>query len=59
MSLESHLHSLKSKHAQISKQIEEAERHPSVDGLELASLKKSKLKIKEEIERAATTLGAE
>ncbi|MEN8710446.1 MAG: DUF465 domain-containing protein [Paracoccaceae bacterium] len=59
MSLESHLHSLKSKHASISKQIEEAERHPSVDGLELASMKKSKLKIKEDIERAAMSLGGE
>lgn len=59
MSLESHLHSLKSKHEAISKQIEEAERHPSVDGLELATMKKSKLKIKEEIERAAASLGGQ
>lgn len=51
MSLASHLEELKRKHHHLSMEVEEAQRAPGVDGLELATLKKQKLKIKEEIER--------
>jgi len=51
MSLSSHLTELKKKHQHLSVEVEEAQRAPSVDGLELANLKKQKLKLKEEIER--------
>ncbi|MCB1339466.1 MAG: DUF465 domain-containing protein [Pseudooceanicola sp.] len=51
MSLSSHLAELKKKHEHLSTEVEEAQRHPAVDQLELASLKKQKLRIKEEIQR--------
>ncbi|MDK3016967.1 YdcH family protein [Pseudodonghicola flavimaris] len=51
MSLSSHLTELKRKHESLSFQVEQAQRAPSVDALHLVSLKKRKLKLKEEIER--------
>lgn len=54
MSLSSHLTELKKKHQHLSTQVEQAQRAPGADGLELASLKKQKLKLKEEIERLTT-----
>lgn len=51
MSLSSHLAELKKKHEHLSIEVEEAQRHPGADTLELANLKKQKLKIKEEIAR--------
>jgi hypothetical protein len=35
-------------------EVEEAQRAPGVDGLKVATLKKQKLKIKEEIERLSS-----
>jgi hypothetical protein len=54
MSLSSHLIELKKKHQHLSMEVEEAQRAPGVDGLQLAALKKQKLKLKEEIERLST-----
>ncbi|MCE8006897.1 DUF465 domain-containing protein [Aestuariivita sp.] len=51
MSLSSHLSQLKKKHHLLDMQVEEAQRAPGVDGLQVATLKKQKLKLKEEIER--------
>ena len=51
MSLSSHLSELKKKHQLLDEQVDEAQRAPGVDGLEVAALKKQKLKLKEEIER--------
>jgi hypothetical protein len=51
MSISSHVEELKRKHEQLDHQVEELARAPGVDGLRLASLKKQKLKLKEEIER--------
>lgn len=51
MSMSSHLEELKRKHEQLDHQVEELARAPGVDGLQLASLKKQKLKLKEEIEK--------
>jgi hypothetical protein len=51
MSLSSHLIELKRKHEHLSMEVEEAQRAPSVDGLQIAELKKQKLRLKEEIER--------
>ena len=51
MSLSSHLAELKRKHQHLSLEVEEAQRAPGVDGLQVASLKKQKLRLKEEIER--------
>ncbi|MEM7295192.1 MAG: DUF465 domain-containing protein [Pseudomonadota bacterium] len=54
MSLTSHLTELKRKHASLSEAVEEAQRMPATDTLKLSSLKKQKLKLKEEIERLSS-----
>ncbi|MFC4671105.1 YdcH family protein [Seohaeicola nanhaiensis] len=51
MSLSAHLTELKKKHEHLSNEVESAQRHPGMDQLVLASLKKQKLKLKEEIQR--------
>ena len=51
MSLTSHLQELRRKHEALSDRVEQAQRSPAIDGLEIADLKKQKLRIKEEIER--------
>lgn len=51
MSLSSHLTELKKKHQHLSTEVEDAQRAPGIDGLHLVTLKKQKLKLKEEIER--------
>lgn len=54
MSLNSHLQTLRQKHERLSRQVEEAQRSPGIDGLEVASLKKQKLQLKQEIERLSS-----
>ncbi|MEM8731266.1 MAG: DUF465 domain-containing protein [Pseudomonadota bacterium] len=54
MTLSTRVSELKRKHQTLSDQVEEAQRAPSVDGLQVAQLKKQKLKLKEEIERLTT-----
>ncbi|AVO37707.1 YdcH family protein [Pukyongiella litopenaei] len=54
MSVGSHLEELKRKHQALSVKVEEAQRAPGIDGLQLADLKKQKLKLKEEIERLSS-----
>lgn len=54
MSLSSHLTELKKKHQHLSLEVEEAQRSPGMDALQLATLKKQKLKLKEEIERLSS-----
>lgn len=54
MSVSSHLAELKKKHQHLSVEVEEAQRAPGVDGLQLAYLKKQKLKLKEQIERLSS-----
>ncbi|MGR3511145.1 MAG: YdcH family protein [Paracoccaceae bacterium] len=51
MSLSSHLQELRKKHEFLSMEVEEAQRSPAFDDLQLSALKKQKLKLKEEIER--------
>lgn len=54
MSLNSHLTELKRKHQTLSDEVEQAQRSPGVDGLQVAEMKKQKLKLKEEIERLSS-----
>lgn len=54
MSLSSHLSELKRKHENLSYEVEQAQRAPGTDALHLISLKKRKLKLKEEIERLSS-----
>lgn len=49
MSLANHLEELQRKHTDIERELDEAMNHPSVDDLELVSLKRRKLALKDEI----------
>jgi len=51
MNMGSHIIELKKKHDQLSDQVEKIQSQPSSDPLKIVSLKKQKLKLKEEIER--------
>ena len=51
MSLTSHLQELMRKHQTLSEEVEQAQRAPGIDDLAVASMKKEKLRLKEEIER--------
>ncbi|NRA99889.1 MAG: DUF465 domain-containing protein [Rhodobacteraceae bacterium] len=54
MSLNAHLHELKKKHQTLSERVEEAQRQPGIDALQVNELKKQKLRLKEEITRLQT-----
>lgn len=49
------LQELRRKHATLSDQVDAAQRSPGVPDAEVAALKKKKLRLKDEIERLATT----
>ena len=51
MSVSAHVQELRKKHAHLSAEVEEAQRNPGTDQLQIASLKKQKLRLKEEINR--------
>jgi hypothetical protein len=51
MTVESHLAELKRRHNDIDRQLDEAKLHPSIDDLEIATLKRKKLMLKDEIEK--------
>lgn len=51
MSLSSHLKELRNKHETLSQEVEQAQRSPAFDDIQITALKRQKLKIKEEIER--------
>lgn len=51
MSLSSHLSELRKKHEALSRKIEDELQHPGADDLAIATLKRQKLHIKDEIAR--------
>jgi len=51
MNLSSHVEELKKKHQSLAHKVEEAQRAPGSDHLEIAELKKQKLRLKQKIER--------
>jgi hypothetical protein len=53
MTVASHIVELKRKHEHLSDAVERAQRSPAVDALQIAEMKKQKLKLKEEISRLA------
>lgn len=55
MSLANHLDELQRKHGDIERQIDEALSHPSVDDLEIVTLKRRKLALKDEMEKLRHT----
>ena len=54
MSLSSHLVELRRKHAVLEQKIETEIRSPGSDDLQIAELKREKLRLKDEINRLAT-----
>lgn len=54
MSLTTHLQELRKKHQHLSDAVDQAQRSPSIDDLEIRAMKKQKLHLKEEIERLQT-----
>ena len=51
MSVESHLMELERRHEALKREIQEAQSHPGFDDLEIATLKRRKLQVKDEIAR--------
>ncbi|GHD98871.1 hypothetical protein U879_20490 [Defluviimonas sp. 20V17] len=51
MTIVSHLQELRRKHQTLSEKVEQAQRNPAMDGLQIAEMKKQKLRLKEEIQR--------
>jgi hypothetical protein len=54
MSLSSHIEELKKKHQDLSTKVDRAQRAPSISTLDVAEMKKQKLRLKEEIERLSS-----
>ena len=54
MSVTAHLEELKRKHQTLSDQVDVAVRSPGIDQIEVAAMKKQKLKLKEEITRLSS-----
>lgn len=54
MSLSSHLEQLKMKHQTLSDQVEAVQRAPGSQDVQIAELKKQKLRLKEEISRLSS-----
>lgn len=54
MALTGHLETLKRKHQEMSEAVETAQRAPGFDDLEVATMKKEKLRLKEEIVRLSS-----
>jgi len=55
MSLGSHLTELRRKHETLSQRIENEQKRPGSNDLEIGKLKREKLRLKEEINRLSTT----
>ncbi|MFT6451145.1 MAG: hypothetical protein ACJA06_000626 [Halocynthiibacter sp.] len=51
MTLSSHLQELKKKHQSLSLQVDEAQRQPGMNSIQVATMKKKKMRLKEEIAR--------
>jgi hypothetical protein len=56
MSLPSHLSELRRKHEALSLRIEQEQKSPGADDLSIATLKKEKLRLKDEIARLSHTI---
>lgn len=58
MAVENHLAELERRRLALKRKIEVCEQHPSIDQLKLASLKRQKLRIKDEVERLRQSMPA-
>jgi hypothetical protein len=50
MALEAHIRELSDRHARLDQNIQRAQRSPATDSVAIATLKRQKLKLKEELE---------
>lgn len=55
MSMNAHLQELRRKHQTLSARVEEAQRSPGIDDLQLSRMKKEKLQLKQEIHRLSAS----
>ena len=51
MSVDSHIHQLEIQHKELESQLEQVLSHPSADDVEIAEIKRKKLKIKDRIQQ--------
>ena len=51
MSVASHVEKLRVRHQDLSEAVEKAQRSPAMDDLQIAAMKREKLRLKEEIQR--------
>ncbi|WP_377290864.1 YdcH family protein [Rhizobium sp. SG2393] len=56
MTIEAHLATLERKHGALERELNEALAHPSSDDREIATLKRRKLRIKDEIEKIRSSV---
>ena len=56
MTVQAHLESLQKKHVALKEKLHSAMTSPSVDDREIADIKRMKLKIKDQIQRIATSV---
>lgn len=56
MSLSNHLQELSARHKRIDAELQEEQRRPSADTLQLTRMKREKLKLKEEIQTLKSNL---
>ena len=54
MSLNAHLETLKRKHREMSEAVETAQRSPGIDDLQVATMKKEKMRLKEQITKLSS-----
>ncbi|MBI1493661.1 MULTISPECIES: YdcH family protein [Rhodobacterales] len=54
MSKSSHIQELHRKHQSLSEKVDQEQRHPAADPMDIAAMKKEKLRLKEEISRLST-----
>lgn len=57
MALEAHMQGLNSRHQKLEQQLSDALSHPSIDPLEIAKLKREKLRLKDELQKLQSTNG--
>lgn len=51
MTIEAHIETLEKKHGALEQELHSAMLHPSTDDIQIAELKRQKLKVKDQIER--------
>lgn len=58
MALEAHMSEIQTRHRALERKIEEVRSHPSADPLEIAKLKREKLRLKDELAKIQDELSS-